>query len=218
MIRVNRFCVRNEFFKNSEVIMRLEVLSKMFAGGYNSVYEQAWNDSLERFIEYCYDNYDIEISDNEIVNRKYQEYLTDCAYQWLKVCTNEKITFENVKIISPAEYNFETDKVEFDMPLTELNLIREIVKKDTKVLERFKQICDGLFKARDCFVPLYKAPDLNETCYLWNKWQLGALFDAYFYDAFEEYQEDCQGYDDAMDILNNNDYYWECTNKKYLDL
>lgn len=197
--------------------MRINVLSKMFEGGYNSVYEQAWNDSLERFIDYCYDDYDIEISDSEIVNRKYQEYLTDCAYQWLEVCTDEKITFENVKIISPKEYNFETDRVEFDMPLTELNLIREIVKKDTKLLERFNKICDERFKARDGYIPLYRAPSLDENCYLLNKWQLGVLFDAYFYDAFEKYQEDCQGYDDAMDILNNNDY-WDCTNREYINL
>ena len=197
--------------------MRIKVMSKMFAGGYNSIYEQAWNDSLECFIDYYNNEYGIEISDNEIVNTKYQEYLTDCAHCWLDKCTDDKISYGNVEVISPKEYNFETDKVEFDMPLTELNLIREIVKKDTKLLERFNKIRDERFKARDGFIPLYRAPSLDENCYLWNKWQLGVLFDAYFYDAFEEYQEDCQGYDDAMDIVNNNDY-WDCTNKEYLDL
>ena len=197
--------------------MRVKVMSEMFEGGYNSEYEQAWNDSLERFIDYCYDDYDIEISDNEIVNRKYQEYLTDCAHCWLDKCTDDKISYGNVEVISPKEYNFETDKVEFDMPLTELNLMRVQVKLDSNLLERFNKICDERFKARDGFIPLYRAPSLDRNCYSWNKWQLGALFDAYFYDAFEEYQEDCQGYDDAIDILNNNDY-WECTNKEYLDL
>lgn len=197
--------------------MRFKVISLMFEGGYNSVYESAWNDSLESFIDYYNDEYGIEISEDEIVNRKYQEYLTDCAVQWLDVCTDKKVTFENVKIISPKEYNFETDKVEFDMPLSELNLIRKLVKKDTKLLERFNKICDERFTARDGFVPLYNAPNLDCNCYLWDKWQLGALFDAYFYNAFEDYQEDCQGYDDAMDILNNNDY-WDCNNKEYLDL
>ena len=72
--------------------MRINVLSKMFEGGYNSVYEQAWNDSLERFIDYCYEDYGIEISDNEIVNTKYQEYLTDCAHCWLDKCTDDKIS------------------------------------------------------------------------------------------------------------------------------
>ena len=197
--------------------MRIKVMSEMFAGGYNSVYEQAWNDSLERFIDYCYDGYNIEISDNEIVNQKYQDYLTDCAHCWLDKCTDDKISYGNVEVISPKEYNFETDKVEFDMPLTELNLMRELVKKDKALLLRFKQICIERFTARDGFIPFYNAPSLDSNCYIWNKWQLGALFDAYFYDAFEEYQEDCQGYDDAIDILNNNDY-WECTNKEYLDL
>ena len=187
--------------------MLVKVISLCFEGGYNSVYEQAWNHSFDY----------IDISEDEIVNRKYQDYLTDCAHCWLDKCTDDKISYGNVKVISPKEYNFETDKVEFDMPLTELNLIREIVKRDTKLLERFNKICDERFKARDGFIPLYRAPDLNITCYLWNKWQLSALFDAYFYDAFEEYQEDCQGYDDAIDILNNNDY-WDCNNKEYLDL
>lgn len=196
--------------------MRLKVISLCFEGGYNSVYERAWNYSLERFIDYCYDN-GIEISEDEIANRKYQEYLMDCAYKWLEVCTDEKITFGNVKIISPKEYNFETDKVEFDMPLTELNLIRELVKKDTTLLKHFNQICNERFKERVGYIPFYKAPNLDRDCYVWNKWQLSALFDAYFYDAFEEYQKDRQGYDDAMDILNNNDY-WECNNKEYLDL
>lgn len=195
--------------------MRMEVMSEMFAGGYNSVYEQAWNDSMEQIIDYYYNEYGIEISDNEIINRKYQEYLTDCAEWWLDKCT--KISYGNVKIISPKEYNFETDKVEFDMPLTELNLMRVKVKLDSNLLERFNKICDERFKARDGFIPLYRAPNLDENCYIWNKWQLGALFDACFYDAFEEYQEDCQGYDDAMDILNNNDY-WECNNKEYINL
>lgn len=118
--------------------MLVKVTSLCFAGGYNSVYECAWDDNLEDFINYYNDEYDIKISEDEIINNEYQKYLTDCAYQWLEVCTDEKITFENVKIISPTEYNFETDKAEFDMPLSELNLIRELVKKDTKLLERFK--------------------------------------------------------------------------------
>ena len=197
--------------------MRLNVISLCFAGGYNSVYEQAWNDSLERFIDYCYDDFNIEISEDEIINEKYQKYLTDCAHFWLDKCTDDKVSYGNLKIISPKEYNFETDKVEFDMPLSELNLIRELVKKDKALLLRFKQICIERFTEHSGYVPFYKAPNLDSNCYMWNKWQLGALFDAYFYDAFEEYQEDCQGYDDAIDILNNNDY-WTCTNKEYLDL
>lgn len=103
------------------------------------------------------------------------------------------------------------------MPLTELNLIREVVKKDTTLLKRFKQICNERFKEHSGYVPFYKAPSLDRTCCSWNEYQLGALFDAYFYDAFEEYNDDCQGYDDAMDVLNNNDY-WDCTNKEYLNL
>lgn len=109
--------------------MRVKVVSEMFAGGYNSVYEQAWQDSLEEFIYYYNNEYDIEISEDEIINEKYQDYLTDCAHRWLDVCTDDKVSYGNVEIISPKEYNFETDKVEFDMPLTELNLIRELVKK-----------------------------------------------------------------------------------------
>lgn len=197
--------------------MRIKVVSEMFEGGYNSAYEQAWEDSLERFIDYCYDDYGIEISENEIVNTKYQEYLTDCAHCWLDKCTDDKVSYSNVEVISPKEYNFETDKVEFDMPLTELNLMREIVKKDKALLLRFNQICIERFKARDGFIPLYDAPNLDRTCCSWNEYQLGALFDAYFYDAFEEYQEDYQGYDDGLDILNNNDY-WDCNNKEYINL
>ena len=197
--------------------MRIKVMSEMFEGGYNSVYEQAWNDGLEWFIDYYNNEYDIKILDNEIANTKYQEYLTDCAHCWLDKCTDDKISYGNVEVISPKEYNFETDKVEFDMPLTELNLMRELVKKDKALLLRFNQICIERFKARDGFIPLSDAPVLECNCCSWNKWQLGALFDAYFYDAFEEYQEDCQGYDDAIDILNNNDY-WNCTNKKYINL
>lgn len=197
--------------------MRVKVVSEMFAGGYASVYEQAWNDNLESFIDYYNDEYDIEISEDEIINGKYQDYLTDCAHRWLDVCTDDKVSYSNVEIISPKEYNFETDKVEFDMPLTELNLIRELVKKDKALLLRFKQICIERFTEHSGYVPFYKAPNLDSNCYLWNKFQLGALFDAYFYNKFEEYQEDCQDYDDAMDVLNNNDY-WECNNKEYLDL
>lgn len=48
----------------------MRVISEMFAGGYNSVYEQAWLDGLEDFIDYCYNEYDIEISENEIINKK----------------------------------------------------------------------------------------------------------------------------------------------------
>ena len=197
--------------------MRVKIISGMFAGGYNSVYEQAWQDSLEEFIYHYFDEYDIEISEDEIINKEYQEYLTDCAYRWLDVCTDDKVSYSNIKIISPKEYNFETDKVEFDMPLSELNLIRELVKKDTKLLERFYQICNERFKEHNGYVPFYKAPNLDRTCCSWNKYQLGALFDTYFYNAFKDYQEDCQDYDDAMDVLNNNDY-WDCNNKDYINL
>lgn len=197
--------------------MRVKVVSEMFAGGYASVYEQAWNDGLEEFIGYYNNEYDIQISEDEIINEKYQEYLTNCAYRWLDVCTDDKVSYGNVEIIRPKEYNFETDKVEFDMPLTELNLIRDAVKKNQALLERFKEICDERFKEHSGYIPFYKAPNLDHTCYLWNKYQLGALFDTYFYDAFEEYNDDCQDYDDARDILNNNDY-WNCTNKEYLNL
>lgn len=197
--------------------MLVKVTSLCFAGGYNSVYEAAWEDNLREFIEYYDDEYDIKISEDEIINREYQKYLTDCAYRWLDICTDDKVSYGNVKIISPKEYNFETDKVEFDMPLTELNLIREVVKKDTTLLKRFNQICNERFKEHSGYVPFYKAPSLDRTCCSWNEYQLGALFDAYFYDAFEEYNDDCQDYDDAMDVLNNNDY-WDCTNKEYLNL
>lgn len=197
--------------------MQVKVTSLMFAGGYNSVYEQAWNDSLEDFIDYYNDEYDIEISEDDIKEKDYQRYLEDCAIQWLDICTDEKITFDEVKVIRPKEYNFETDKVEFDMPLTELNLIRDAVKKNQALLERFKEICDERFKKNSGYVPFYKAPNLDYTCYLWNKYQLGALFDTYFYDAFEEYNDDCQDYDDAKNILSNNDY-WTCTNKEYNNL
>lgn len=197
--------------------MRVKVVSLMFAGGYNSVYEQAWNDSLENFIDYYNNEYDIEISEDEIINRKYQEYLTDCAYCWLDVCTDDKVSYGNIKIISPKEYNFETDKVEFDMPLSELDLMREIVKRDTKLLERFNQICNERFTGHSGYIPFYKAPNLDRTCCSWNEYQLGALFDTYFYDAFEEYSGDCQDYDDAIDVLNNNDY-WDCNNKDYINL
>lgn len=197
--------------------MLIKVTSLCFEGGYNSVYEWAWEDSLKDFIEYYDDEHDIKISEDEIINKKYQKYLTDCAKRWLDLCTDDKISYGNVEVISPKEYNFETDKVEFDMPLTELNLIRGAVKKNQALLERFKEIYDERFKEHSGYVPFYTAPNLDKNCYLWNKFQLGALFDAYFYDAFEEYQEDCQDYDDAMDILSNNDY-WECTNKEYLGL
>lgn len=197
--------------------MRVKVVSGMFAGGYASVYEQAWNDGLEDFIYHYYDEYSIEISEDEIINKEYQEYLTVCANRWLDVCTDDKVSYGNVEVIRPKEYNFETDKVEFDMPLTELNLIRELVKKDKALLLRFKQICIERFTEHSGYVPFYNAPNLDSNCYAWNKWQLGALFDAYFYDAFRDYQEDCQDYDDAMDVLNNNDY-WECTNKEYINL
>lgn len=197
--------------------MRVNVVSLCFAGGYNSVYEQAWNDSLESFIDYYNDEYDLKISEEDIKEEDYQGYLEDCAIQWLDICTDEKITFDNVKVIRPKEYNFETDKVEFDMPLTELNLIREAVKKNQALLERFEEICDERFKEHSGYVPFYKAPNLDYTCYLWNKYQLGALFDTFFYDAFEEYQDDCQDYDDAKNILSDNDY-WTCTNKEYINL
>lgn len=197
--------------------MRVNVVSLCFAGGYNSVYEQAWNDNLEDFIDYYNDEYDIKISEDDIKEEDYQRYLEDCAIQWLDICTDEKITFDNVKVIRPKEYNFETDKVEFDMPLTELNLMRETVKKNQALLERFEEICDERFKKHSGYVPFYKAPNLDYTCYLWNKYQLGALFDTYFYDAFEEYSDDCQDYDDAKNILSDNDY-WTCTNKKYINL
>lgn len=197
--------------------MRVKVVSLMFAGGYESVYSQAWNDSFENFIDYYNNEYDIEISEDEIINREYQEYLTDCAYRWLDVCTDDKVSYGNVEVISPREYNFETDKVQFELPLTELNLMRVHVKLDSNLLERFNKICDERFKAHSGYVPFYKAPNLDSNCYLWNKFQLGALFDAYFYEKFEEYQEDCQDYDDAMDVLNNNDY-WDCNNKDYINL
>lgn len=103
------------------------------------------------------------------------------------------------------------------MPLSELDLMREIVKRDTKLLERFNQICNERFTEHSGYIPFYKAPNLDRTCCSWNEYQLGALFDTYFYDAFEEYSGDCQDYDDAMDVLNNNDY-WDCNNKDYINL
>lgn len=193
------------------------VMSGMFAGGYNSVYDQAWSDALENFINYYNDEYDIKISEDEITDCEYQLYLKDCAVRWLDVCTDDKVSFSNVEIISPKDYNFETDKVQFNMPLNDLNLIRVQAKLDKDLLERFNKICDERFKAHSGYVPFYKAPNLSSDCCLWNKFQLGALFDAYFYDKFEEYQEDCQDYDDARDIVSNNNY-WNCNNKEYINL
>lgn len=197
--------------------MKVKVMTGMFAGGYNSVYETAWDDAIEDFINYYNEEYDIEISEDEIINVRYQSYLVDCACAWLEKCTDDKASIDNVEIIRPKEYNFETDKVQFDMSLTELNLMRVQVKLDKDLLERFNKICDERFKDHSGYVACYKAPNLDRNCYLWNKHQLGALFDAYFYYEFEEYQEDCCDYDDARDILNNNDY-WDCNNKEYINL
>ena len=197
--------------------MRLKVMSEMFAGAHDSVYEQAWQDGIEQFIAYYYDMYDIEIAEDELADKKYKEYLKDCAMEWLDTCTDDKVSITNVEIVSPQEYKLETDKIQFDMPLTELNLIRTQVKLDERLLERFNKICDERFNTQGGFVPFYKAPNLDCNCCEWNKHQLGALFEAYFYDALVEYQEDCQDYDDARNILNMNDF-WKCINKEYINL
>lgn len=197
--------------------MQVKVTSLCFAGGYESIYEHAWLDAMEDEILYYANEYDLEIKENEFVESDYQGYLVACAVQWLDICTDGKATFYNVRIISPKEYNFENDRVEFDMPLSELSLIRELVKKDDVLLKRFNKICDKRFKEHSGYVPFYKAPNLNSTCRLWNEWQLGALFDTYFYDAFEEYSDDCQDYDDAKEILSNESF-WRIDNKELEEL
>lgn len=46
--------------------MLVKVTSLCFAGGYNSVYEVAWEDNLKEFIEYYDEEYDIKISEDDI--------------------------------------------------------------------------------------------------------------------------------------------------------
>jgi hypothetical protein len=54
--------------------MKVKVTSLCFAGGYNSVYEVAWEDNLKEFIEY-YDRFDIKISEDDIKEKDYIEKL-----------------------------------------------------------------------------------------------------------------------------------------------
>lgn len=84
--------------------MLVKVISLCFAGGYNSVYEQAWNDNLESFIDYYNDEYDLKISEDDIKERDYQRYLEDCAVRWLDVCTDEKVKVSKQKEMIEIQY------------------------------------------------------------------------------------------------------------------
>ena len=81
--------------------MLVKVTSLCFAGGYNSVYEVAWEDNLREFIEYYDDEYEIKISEDEITNRKYQKCSNTLPDQGhLSPWLHNRHTFLSVRLYS----------------------------------------------------------------------------------------------------------------------
>ena len=110
-----------------------------FGGFYESIHDG----NIESLIESYYEdgNYPEYHFDNIDHKKTEQSYIEDYCSKFTNYIFNEygfKINFENLKLWSPSEYNFNTDKIDCNINKTQSNKLINHFKKDDDFLEHLK--------------------------------------------------------------------------------
>jgi len=168
-------------------------------------YNEEWipadirGDESARYIaDLLYDNYDYKTAQRLYVI-KYVEALQDAL--------NSKVSLQFEAMVSPKEYNFTTDRIFCDMPLSDMKKIMKDHKKDK--FRTLKATIEANHTSRDGFVSFYR-PELS----LWTERpldqldhnELGTVFEAWLtlQDIDDNRLFEINAYmDDCYNIVDN---------------
>lgn len=158
-----------------------------FAGFYESIHDDAVERALEDIDEWTGESHAQNFSYSIKNMRQYvKSYLT--RFESRLPCEDK---FTNFHVISPKEYNFETDKVFAELHVSTLRTIfSEIKSQDEK---GFRQRVAGELESRSGFVPFYSADldDWGDDPAEWESAQLELMVRYY------------------MELTHDNDDDWE---------
>jgi len=120
-----------------------------FGGFYHSIHDG----NIESMIESSYDggNYPEYHFDNIDHKKTEQSYIEDYCSKFTNYIFNEygiNINFKDLKIWSPSEYNFNTDKIDCFVSKSQSNKLTNHFKKNDDFLKFLKnrtQSCDGFW-------------------------------------------------------------------------
>lgn len=196
-------------------LMEVRGISYGFAGFYSSIfdrddtfeYEEAPKAVQDFFYNNCIWGY-----------VKQDEYQKDVAEDWINCILPKDFKVKEVKIISPAYYNFETDKVEYTVKLPKP--FEEIVE-EVKNHPFFNELLKREFTQYDGFIPFYSnnleqfinTMNERETAY---EVEVGAILFTYSLikwaengETFDEALEGLLEYAEETASFNNEEYYFD---------
>lgn len=160
-----------------------------FSGFYNSLHE----DELDRALELLLDNSRGD-ANNDLLNYAYDDVhwhevmvaYAEAYVEALSQAIGIPITFK--EMISPRDYNFETDRLLGEITDLDLHYIHELTP-DTA----FREVCERELTPRSGFIPFYSAdPDDWGPPEEWDCAQCGVLLQAFVehrLDGFDTYWE-----------------------------
>tara|TARA_R110000764_G_scaffold239118_1_gene337564 strand:- start:640 stop:1182 length:543 start_codon:yes stop_codon:yes gene_type:complete len=127
-----------------------------FGGFYESIHDSNIESLIESYNEEGnYPEYNFENIDYKNTNKSYIE---DYCYKFTNYIFNEygfNIKFENLKLWSPSEYNFNTDKIDCQVNKFQSNKLINHFKKDDDFLEYL----EGITRSYDGYQSFYTFDD-----------------------------------------------------------
>jgi len=125
--------------KKKELKMKKIDTTINFGGFYESIH----HGNIESIIESYYEdgNYPEYNYDNIDYKKTELSYIQDYCYKFTDYISNEykfNIKFENLKLWSPSEYNFNTDKIDCQVNKSQSNKLINHFKKDDDFLEHLR--------------------------------------------------------------------------------
>lgn len=146
--------------------MEKEFIVPFFDGFYNSYSE----DVIERYEE-------------ENPNEDHSKNRERLAIGFVKSLSNLiKLDVKFIKIISPKEYNFTTDKIVASCDEEQLQMVWKKVQKNHKIESCFKDTLDELLTPSDGFIPSYSYDPLDwigKNITQFNDVEVGIIIQAY---------------------------------------
>jgi len=174
-----------------------------FGGFYNSIHD----DNIERACESFYSddngncNWDIILDkvDFKKLRGVYIDLYCDLFSDWLKENYNLAIKFENISLLSPREYNFETDKILCDIDIMENESVIKIMKAKPAFLDWVKDRT----QSKSGYISFYSYDDvINNSNEIFSMYALEYLASEYESTDFDTDYDRAYGYDVLYSEMN----------------
>lgn len=114
---------------------------------------------------------------------------------------NFEVDAKFVKLVSPREYNFSTDKILVEISELDLTKIIKEVHSNKDLLNDFNELVENYTTRRDGYVPYYTEEEVRGDISKIAEYAIKAWFDRYGTNEF------IQEYGDIVDKISNLDIY-----------